>query len=158
MKLIETTEDLESWENYQDFMKLQLKQLDATSQPCFISKDKVDFDIDGDTWSGYAVLAGPKGEMAVRKLKTQGVTFREGTCSREAKELRIAGLDPKFVKGAAKTIKKLLLGYKVAGGEDEGDDAAAPQGSAPEARAKRAQELQKLSGDLDRLLAALNKK
>jgi hypothetical protein len=158
MKLIESKEDLESWENYVDCMKLHLKQLDAAGGPCFISKDKVDFDMDGDTWTGYAVLAGPKGEIAARKLKTQGLTFREGTCSRDGKELRIAGLDPKFVKGASKTIKKLLLGYKVAGGEEDGEDGAAPEGAAPEARAKRAQELQKLSGDLDRLLAALNKK
>jgi len=158
MKLIESEEDLLDWETYKDFMKVQLKLLDGAGVPCFVGKDKVEFDMEGSTWNGVPFLAGPKATICARNLKKDGVTFREGTCSKEGKELRIDGLDPKFLKGAAKTLKKLVLGYKIRGAEEEGDDEAASAGATAEERAKRSQELNKLSGDLDRLLAALKKK
>jgi hypothetical protein len=158
MKLIESEADLQNWETYKDFMKVQLKLLDGGGAPCFVSKDKVSFDLDGSPWNGVAFLAGPKATICMRNLKKDGVTLREGTCSREGKVLQIDGLDPKFVKAAAKTLKKLVLGYKIRGAEEESDDEAASEGAAPEVRAKRMQDLHKLSSDLDRLLAALNKK
>ena len=157
MKLIESLEDLQSWEDYKEFMRGQLKLLGGASEPCFVSKDKISFDMAGKSWNGFAFLAGPKATLCVRKLKQEGVICREGTCSREGKELRIDGLDPKFLKGAAKTLKKLLLGFKIAGVEEEGEEGNADESATPEARAKKVQELQKLSTDLGRLLAALKK-
>ncbi len=156
MKLIESLEDLQSWEDYKEFLKHQLKLMEGPGQPFFVSKEKISFDIDGTPWNGYAVLAGPKGAPCARKLQKEGVLFREGTCTRQGKELQVDGLDPKLVKAASKTLKKLLLGYKIAGVEDDAEGAPAP-GRASEARGKRLDELKKLKSDLDRLLAVLNK-
>ncbi len=161
MKLIQSLEDLQSWESYKEFSKQQLKLLEKP-EPCFVSKEKVAFEIAGKPWNGIALLAGPKAALCMRQLKKEGVLFREGTCGREGKELRVEGLEPKHLKGAARTLKKLLLGYKIAGVEDDGEegDAAAPAPAAPDApdaRARRVQELQKLSADLGRLLSALNR-
>ena len=61
------------------------------------------------------------------------------------------------MKAAATTLKKLVLGYKVRGAEEEGEGDSALESAAPEARARKMQDLQKLSSDLDRLLAALSK-
>lgn len=154
MKLIQSLEDLQSWESYKEFSKQQLKLLEKP-EPCFVSKEKVAFEIAGKPWNGIAFLAGPKAALCMRHLKKEGVLFREGTCAREGKDLRVEGLEPKYLKGAAKTLKKLLLGFKIAGVEDDGEegDAAAP----PDTRARRVQELQKLSADLGRLLSALGR-
>ncbi len=156
MKLIQCLEDLQSWEDYKEFLKHQLKLLEGTGEPFFVSKERISFDIEGKPWDGYAILAGPKGAPCARKLQQEGVIFREGTCTRQGKELRVDELDRKLVKEASKTLKKLLLGFKIAGDEEDAEAAPATDDAAPEARAKRAKELTKLSGDLDRLLAALN--
>jgi hypothetical protein len=158
VKLIECMEDLQSWDDYQDFMKVQLKLLAESGEPFFVSKEKVDFEIAGKPWSGFALLVGEKGAICKRKLQTEGLLFREGTCSREGKELRVEGLDPKLVKGAAKTLKKLLVGFKIAGADDESDSAASPDDAgSSEQREKRMADLNKLKSDLDRLLKVLNK-
>jgi hypothetical protein len=157
MKLIECLEDLQAWDGYQEFMRGQLKLLGGAGEPCFVSKDKISFDMGGKPWSGHAFLVGPKAVLCSRHLKKEGVILREGTCSRDGKELRVQGLDPKLQKGAAKTLKKLLLGFKIAGVNEEGEEGDAGDSETPETRAKRVQELQKLSSDLGRLLAALNK-
>lgn len=156
MKLIECLEDLQSWEDYKEFLKHQLKLLEGPGQPFFVSKERVSFDMEGKPWNGYAVLAGPKATPCVRKLQQEGVIFREGTCTRQGKELQVDELDRKLVKEASKTLQKLVLGYKIAG--DEEDAGGGPEtAEAPEARVKRMDELKKLTSDLDRLLAALNK-
>lgn len=171
MKSIDCLADLQSWAGYQEFSRGQLKQVgNAPAEPCFITKDKVTFDLDGKSWNGIAFLAGPRAAVCARNLKKEGLVMREGTCTREGKELRIQGLDARFLKEAAKTLKK-LLGYRVAGVEDtddaEGGDAAragdarnagpADPTRTPEVRLKRVQELQELSADLGRLLSALTK-
>jgi hypothetical protein len=160
MKLIECTEDLQSWDDYHEFMKSQLNLLAGAGEPFFVSKDKFSFDIAGKPWNGFAVLVGTKGTPCARKLQKEGLIFREGTCSRQGKELSVNGLEPRLVKEAAKTLKKLLLGFKIAGVEADDEGAAgapATDGATPEARAKRVDELKKLKTDLDRLLSVLNK-
>ena len=169
MKVIEGLEDLQSWGDYQEFLRGQLKQVGAAApEPCFVSKDKITFDMDGQSWNGFAFLAGPKAAVCARNLKKDGVVLREGSCTREGKEMRIQGIDPRFLKEAAKTLKK-LLGFRVAGVEDdaEGTEGAEGKGApkagkadptrTPEARLQRVQDLQKLQTDLGRLLAALTR-
>ena len=119
---LESLDDLKSWNDYRDFMKVRLKQVPADS-PFFISKEKIDFDVDGKPWRGFAVLAGPKGLLAVKKIKKQGVLWREGTCQLNGKEFTVDGLAPNHLKYAHLTLKKLKLGYKIAGStEDDADD------------------------------------
>jgi hypothetical protein len=156
--LIECLEDLQSWDGYKDFLKIQLKQLEGSGEPFFVSKEKISFDCEGKSWNGYALLTGPKATPCVRKLQQEGVLFREGKCTRQGKELQIDGLDRKFVKEAAKTLKKLVLGFKIAGVEEEGEGVAgAPDAGTLDARGKKVDELKKLRSDLDRLLAVLNR-
>ena len=157
MKLIESLEDLQSWEDYKEFLKIQLKQLEGSGEPFFVSKEKVSFNSEGKSWNGFAFLTGPKGTICARKLQKEGLIFREGTCKRDGKELTVDGLDRKLVKEAAKTLKKLVLGFKIAGVEEEEAEGALGTAGAPDARGKRLEELKKLSADLDRLLAVLNK-
>ncbi len=170
MKLIESKEALQSWEDYQEFLKLQLKLLEGPGAPFLVSKEKVRFESEGKAWNGHAVLAGPKGPNCARKLQKEGVLFREGTCGKEGKQLQVDGLDSKLVREAAKTITKLLLGYKIAGLEEDEEEPASSAASAgagegtsgasataPEVRVKKVDELKKLGTDIERLLAALNK-
>jgi hypothetical protein len=163
VKLIESEEELQSWEDYREFLKVQLKLLAGTGESFFVSKQKVAFEIAGKPWNAFAVLLGPKGLLSARKLQKEGVIFREGTCGRDGKELRVDGLDPKLVKEAAKTLKKLQLGYKIAGVDAEGEEAPGGDGAPadgaapPPARTQKLQDLRKLGSDLDRLLAALSR-
>ncbi len=140
MKVIESREALQTWDDYQEFLKAQLKLMDGAGAPFFISKEKVRFESAGKTWNGHAVLAGPKGPVCARKLQQEGVLFREGTCSKDGKELRVDGLDTKLVREAAKTLAKLLQGYKITGVEDEAGGEPATGASATSAPAGAAAE------------------
>ena len=51
MKLLESKKELEEWETYRTYMKESLKLVDG-QVPCFISKDKLEFKIDGKPWKG----------------------------------------------------------------------------------------------------------
>lgn len=127
MKIIDSKEALLNWNDYREYLKIELKKLDGPGQ-FFVSKDKLEFDIDGTKWKGHAVLTGPKAIMSIRKLKGQGLIFREGSVERQGKNLAVADMIPKLEKEAKKTFLKLKLGYKVLGaeGEDEtGENEAA---------------------------------
>ncbi len=175
MKKFESVEELQVWEDYREFTKVTFKLLDGEA-PFFVSKDKLEFDIDGKVWKGHALLAGKKAEIAVKSLKKSGVIFREGVCTRSGKELEVSDLKPaKLRKEAEKTLKKMRLGYSIAGADAEDDTeddapggpqaaaASATQGTAPgkrpmsaEVRSRKVAELKKMEADIDRLLAALN--
>ena len=183
VKLIQSVEELKDWNVYREYSKEHLKKLDG-EEPAYITKKKLDFQIDGKPFRGYALVAGKKARMVVQKCKAGGVQFHEGRCTQEAKTLHLRGFpEPKFVKEAAKTFLKLKLGWKVAtpagvdgeeGGGADGNAAAAlaqlkkslavqiktaVSGGSPQARSvieqvKRAGE-QERSGDLDGARAAL---
>ncbi len=131
MATLESAANLKSWEDYKAFLKDQLKLLPDGDGTIFVSKDKLEFDLQGKPWSGYAVLAGPKAAAVVQKLRKEGVLFREGTCRKQGKELLVEGIPSKLAKEANKTLLKSMLGYsatptgaEVAEG-DEGAGAAA---------------------------------
>jgi hypothetical protein len=153
MKKLDSVDELKEWEHYREFLKESLKLLDD-EEPCFVSKDKVEFEVEeGKTWNGHAFLAGKKAILSVKNLKKGGVIFREGLCKREGKDLHISGIKPaKLCKEAEKTFLRLRLGYKVIPMDEPEDQDAA---MTPEVRKKKVDELQKLQTDLDRLLAAL---
>lgn len=123
MNVIESKEALLSLEEYAEVLKLQIKQLEGTGE-FFVSKTKLDFDSAGKPWKGHAVLVGPKGLVSARKLQKEGVLFHEATCTKQGKELAPSGLEPRFAKEAARTLKKLHVGFKIAGVEEEGEDGA----------------------------------
>ncbi len=133
MNLIESKDQLESWGDYLEFLKLQLKLLEGGAEPFFVSKDKLDFEIEGKPWKGHAVLAGPKGLACTRKLMKEGLVFREASCRKAGKELQLEGLDPKLAKEAAKTLAKMRLGFKIAGAEAELEGESGSEGSGPAA-------------------------
>lgn len=118
MKIIDTKDKLLDWNEYREYLKIELKKL-ASGEPyqIFVSKDKLDFNVDGAKWKGHAVLSGPKAIMSVRKLKAQGVIFREATVNREGKNLNVGEMIPKLEKEAKKTFLKLKLGYKILGAD-----------------------------------------
>ena len=135
--ILESLEELTSWESYCAFMKERLKQLPEGECTIFLSKKKLDFNEQGKRWKGRAVLIGPKGELVVKKVKKDGVQFFEGTCRAAGKELSIEGIEKAFLKGAALTLKRLRLGYSIAGVGDTGESDDSPdvsedgQGAAP---------------------------
>ncbi len=164
MKLIESLEDLKSWDVYQEFIKATLKQL-GDEEPAFISKDKLDFEIKGSTWSGHVFLAGKKALASVQRFKKEGVAFREGLCTMKNKELHLSGFQAqKLVKEAGKTLLKLQLGYRLFDGEEAlagaadaggaGETEAAIFKLAPERRKEILADLVRMQGDIDRLMAA----
>jgi len=122
---LESLSDLQSWNDYRDFMKERLKQVPAEACPFFVSKEKIDFDEGGKTWKGFAVLVGPKGHLAVKQIKKEGVMFREGVCTLSGKEFQVDGIQSTLVKQAHLTLKRLKLGYSVVGAEDDDEDEAA---------------------------------
>ncbi len=121
---LESLKELTTWEDYRQFMKELLQQLPEDGCPIYVSKEKIDFEIGGKPWRGVAVLAGPKGEQSVRKLKKDGVQFREGTSRREGKDLRVEGIDSGALKAAGVTLKKLQLGWSILGFTGEEVDVA----------------------------------
>jgi len=124
VKLLETKDQLLEWEEYRAYLKLNLKRI-TREQGFFVSKDPLEFQINGKPWRGYAVLAGPKSDQCVRKLKQDGIRFQTGTCSRQGREIKIGAgdLKDKHLREAEKTFLKLRLGYKLL---REGEEPTAP--------------------------------
>ena len=149
MKLIDSKETLLTWSAYREFLKLQFKQA-ADGEPFYVSKVKLEFDLEGKPWKGHAVLAGPKAILAVRQLKKEGVVFREGTAALDGKEFAVEGLAPKLLKEASKTLLKLRLGYKVSGEDGDDEDGSGDAG-------QEAQELQKQAAKIAQAVAIWNK-
>jgi hypothetical protein len=107
VKLIESLKDLQSWEDYKEFLKVQLKLLEGPGEPFFVSKERIAFDLGGKPWNGFAFLTGPKGTHCKRKLVKEGVLFREGSCTRQGKELLVDGLEPRLVKEAGGSVAQV---------------------------------------------------
>ncbi len=113
MKLIESLEHLQSLKDFREFTKESLL-LVTNDDVCYVSKDKIDFDEEGKTWRGHAFLAGKKGVLAMKKLKSKGVIFREARCQKNGKNLTIGDIKPpKLHKEAERLFLKLKLGYKL---------------------------------------------
>ncbi len=153
MKILQSRNELENWEEYRQYMKESLKLMDDSGAPAFISKDKIEFTIDGKPWKGHAFLAGKKADMSVKKLKKEGIIFREGVCFRKAKDLTVTDFLPKLVKESQKTFLKLKLGYSLEAidAADDADD----QSLSPERREELLTDLGKLEKDIDKILGAL---
>jgi hypothetical protein len=90
---LKTLEELITWEEYRDFMKQRLRQLPDGECRIFLSKKKIDFDESGKPYKGRAVLIGPKGELAVKHLKKDGLLFLEGTCQANGKQFAVDGIE-----------------------------------------------------------------
>ena len=120
MKLIESKEELQNWEDYRAFLKLQLKRI-TRPEPFYVSKDKLEFTLGKTKWRGHAVLAGPKAPQCVRRLKKDNVVFREGTCERAGREISFTGeqMKDRYVREPVKTFEKLKLGYKLTHKQEE---------------------------------------
>ena len=159
MKQFASVDELKDWERFFEFSKLTLKALDGEA-PCFVSKDKLAFDIAGKPWNGHAFLAGKFGVLSAKELKKAGVLFKEGVCRSEGKDLYVSGIPAKLSKEALRTVLKLRLGYRlvVPDEEDQPDVAERPGGaSVADSREQKLDQLRRLGSDLDRLLATLSK-
>ena len=142
---LESLKALTAWEEYHPFMKERLKQLPDGETPFYLSKEKLAFDQDGKPWKGYAVLIGPKAEIAVRKIKKDGVLFREGTCTVKGKVITVRGIAAQLLKHAQKTFKQLKLGYKVGGLGDEAEEATPDTSALQKRLAKLIDDIKKAS-------------
>jgi hypothetical protein len=163
-------DELKSLDDYREFMKESLKLVGA-DEPAYVSKEKFEFDVNGRPWMGHLFLAGKKVAVAIPKLRSGGVMLREGTCSRQRKELHVGGFKAaKLYKEIEKTFLKLKLGYRIVAEDpdaaaDESASAAAPAAAAatdaaklaPERRQEIVKDLEKMERDIERLLAALAK-
>jgi len=155
MKKIETLEDLLAWDDFKEFTKATLK-LVGEEDICYVSKDKLEFKIDAGTWKGHAFLAGKKGDLAMKKLKSKGVIFREATCSAKGKQLTMGEIKPpKLFKEAEKLFLKLKLGYKVSKQDGAGDGGGKKE-MPPEERKKKIDELRKMETNIDRIMGAMD--
>ena len=127
MLSLQSEGDLKNWGAYKPFMKEHLKLLPGDGAPFYISKKKIDFQIDGKPWKAHAILAGEKAKPSFRALRAAGVKFEEGTCSKSGKNLVAHGISDTLITAAGKTLLRLKLGYSVvAGGEgiDGGADSS----------------------------------
>jgi len=137
---LESLEDLTTWTTYREFMKERLKQLPDEECAFYLSKKKLEFDVDGKPWKGHAVLIGKKGELAAKKIRKQGTQFHIGTCRPDDKKFEVSGDIPaNLLKQAHLTLKKMRYGYSIAGSfdgdDDESEDAEAPRAGSPLERA-----------------------
>ena len=104
---------LSDWAAYREFMKVSLKRLPPEGGPFYVTRKKMEFDVDGKPYKGYGILLGKKARITVQILKKQGTLFMEGECKRDGKTIKVTALKPELVKGAAKTMVKLRLGRKI---------------------------------------------
>ncbi len=119
---------LENWAEYRVYCRQRFRKLpkdDKTLEPIYISRKKREFDINGKTWKGHAVLAGKKAKNVAKNLKKEGMLFLEGECYADGKEIVASGLPGNALKVAAKTLKMLKLGFTLRSvdGSIEEDDA-----------------------------------
>src|SRR5882762_3708111 len=153
MSTIDSLSELAIWNEYREFMKERLKQLPSGDAPFLLSKTKIDFKVGSTVWKGFAVMVGIKGASTAKLLKSDGVQFREGKCQVQGTELVVSGLDATAVKAAAETLKKLHLGFSIAGVEDAEDGAEAPA----VASVQLAKRLESLLADIKRASAVTTK-
>ncbi len=122
MTLPNSLAELQSWETYRAFLKLQLKQLpEDQDQPVYITKDKIAFEVLGKAWNGHAVLAGPKAQAVIQSLRKDGVHFREASCRNAGGVLRVSGLQSKLGNEVNKTLSKLKVSKFVVEGAAEAE-------------------------------------
>lgn len=126
--------DIRQWQQYRSFLRPRLRKVSRTADaldPLFVSKKKFEFDIDGKVWRGHVVLAGNKSRPLVQRLKREGLPFLEGQCHvAEDRTILAAGMSGGARKAAARTLKLLMLGYKIDLPEDDASTAGTPSGNA----------------------------
>lgn len=131
MTNLDSLEQLTTWEDYTAFMKARLSQLPEDGSDIFVSKQKLTFKIGGKAWKGHAVLVGPKGAQVARVVQKEGVQFFDARCTTSGKDLAVDGIGGTHLKEAARTLKRLKLGYKIAGVEADDADAEDDTSDAP---------------------------
>ena len=127
MKVLETADELKNWEDYRILIRERVKQLSGEPEAAYISKARVEFDINGKVWRGHAVLFGKKSRQMAMKMRKEGILFLEGTVTADGKRLTLQGFSGKLLEGAEKTFTRLKLGLQMitaAGGDgaEEGEE------------------------------------
>jgi len=147
---MESLEELKSWDTYRVFMRKYLKRCGQEVEPLYVSKARLDFDINGQTWKGHGILLGKKARMLAKKMRQEGELFLEGTCTCDGKSLRVDGFGEKHVKGAERTLKKLKLGFEIVAGDGDAEDTDDQDPKQAEWKKRKAQ----VASQLKRALAA----
>ena len=129
MLVLDSLDQMLKFDDYRVFMRERLKRLSPEREPIFISKARLDFNLNGNTWKSYALIFGKKSRTMAMKMRKEGATFIEGVCYSDGKSLVIEGMSDKFVEGAQRTLKRLKLGFEAVSGkatdaEEEGADPA----------------------------------
>lgn len=122
---MKSLDDLRRWEDYRVWMRKHLKRMSGEPEAFYVSKTRLDFDLDGKAWKGHAVLIGRKSRILSQKMRQEGCLFLEGTAVANGKTLKIDGFQPKYAVGAVRLFRKLKLGYEVLPGA-EGASGAEP--------------------------------
>jgi len=134
MVALQSLEDLKNWDTFRTLTKEHLKLLAPTGDRLWVSRVDVDFEIRGKTWAGRAFLVGDKGELAMKRLKKEGLLFLEGSCRLDGKVLHVEGITGSVAKKAQLTMRKLVIGFEIVPEKDAQEDADRPtdaHGGAP---------------------------
>jgi len=132
MVMLDSLDQMRKFDDYRVFMRDRLKRLSPEKEAIFISKARLDFDINGNAWKSYGLLFGKKSRALAMKMRKEGAMFVEGVCYADGKKLVIEGMSDKFVQGAQRTLKRLKLGFEVVAGEgaEASEDADGSSGAA----------------------------
>lgn len=107
---------LRQWGEYRMYLRRRLRKLPKTpdqTEPVFVGRKKIEFDLEGKPWRGNVVLAGAKARKMVKAMKREGVRFLEGECYVQGKTLMVSGLAGTALKAGIKTLKMARLGFKM---------------------------------------------
>ena len=136
--ILDTLEQLQDFAEYRVFMRERLKRLSSEKEPIFISKSRLDFQISGNAWKSHGLIFGKKSRQIAMRMRKEGAMFLEGVCHADGSKLVIEGLSDKFVVGAARTLKRLKLGFEIeAGSGEDAAESGADEGAAGQAELKQ---------------------
>lgn len=120
---MESLEELKRWEDYRVWMRKYLKLMSGEPEAFYVSKARLDFEINGKAWKGHAVLLGKKSRILSQKMRQEGCLFLEGTAVADGKKVTIDGFSEKYAVGAERLFRKLKLGFEIVA--DNGADGGA---------------------------------
>ncbi len=129
MVKLKTLEDLQNWKDYRIFLKSEFGRLTTDGSPVYISRDAVDFDLGGKSFSGNAVLFGDKSSAVVKSIRKGGLVVREGVARATDGKVSVEGMSGSLVKLANKTLMKMGASFRLVAGSGE-DGAAEPDAAA----------------------------
>ena len=118
MVLMQSLEELKCWDDYRTFMRKYLKLMSGEPEPFYVSKSRLDFVVGDKPWKSHAILLGKRSRKLAQVMRKEGELFLEGSCTSDGKRITLHDLSEKYAQGAARTLKRLKLGYEIVTADD----------------------------------------